>query len=475
MKMLRTASLFCGAGGETQGKVRAFQQLGIPEDQVHSIALNHWHLAIQTHQGNFPGMLAEQEDVTLVTAESYKVTELDLLWASPSCVHHSRARGKAPKDTQERAHADEVLDRWVRKCKVHYLIIENVPEFKDWGPLNGSGSPIKESKGQLFQKFIQQLEELGYHVEWRILTAADYGDPTSRRRLFLQAALDGIVTWPEPTHRSYRKRCSPEREHLPRWRSAAECIDWSIPMRSIFGRTDRHGNPKELSDATKRRIAHGLMKHVVHSNDPFLVGRKEDLAAYTLIQTGYGERTGQNPRILSLTEPIPTVMAGGGKVALVAAFLDTYYTGTEGRSVSDPMGAVTTIDHHALVTATLSVSDENQSSLVYAFLHQYYSMGDNSTHPAEPLATVTTKDRTALVTVEVNSVTYIVTDICLRMLTPRELARAMGFPESFQFVADGKPLTSAASVRMIGNACPVNTVAALIRSMINARAGRFAN
>jgi DNA (cytosine-5)-methyltransferase 1 len=532
-----TVSLFCGAGGESLGKHLAFEELGIPVQDMTSHALNHWDLAVATHGRNFPWIQVHQEDITAVTAADYGLEHINLLWASPSCVHHSRARGGKPKEEQQRSHAWEVVDRWLRVARVDVLLVENVPEFQDWGPLDEAGQPIKERKGEDFRAFVADLQGLGYQVEWRVLCAADYGDPTIRRRFFLQAVRDGLpIVWPEPTHRDPRKGAGLFDAALPPWRTAAECIDWSLPVPSIFDRK------RPLAAATLRRIAAGVMRFVVNGR-PFIVnlthgGRLEDVdeplktittatrgekAIILPSLVGVGGRAGQSaPRGFnepmgtgttkadtalvaasmvslrgtaedqiqasagSVEAPLPTVSAGGGHAALVSAFLAKHYGGVVGSSLDGPIGTVTAVDHHSVVAASLIqtgygerkgqaprvldiesplgtvVAGGSKHGLVAAFLQQYYSTGGQHQEASEPLHAVTTVDRHSLVTVEIDGETYVITDIGMRMLEPRELARAMGFPEWFSF----EGLTKRDTVKMIGNACPVGTVKALIKAVV---------
>ena len=488
-RTLNTVSLFCGAGGETAGKLAALDDLGIAAS---SVAMNHWDLAVATHAANFPGVDVRCEDVCSVTAADFGLSgeRIDLLWASPSCVHHSRARGGKPRDEQQRAHAWEVVDRWLRVADVRVLLIENVPEFEQWGALDDEGAPIPEERGAEFHRWVQALRDLGYVVGWRVLCAADYGDPTTRKRLFVQARRDGRqIAWPSPTHRNPAKPVDMFTAGLAPWRSAAECIDWSIPVPSIFDR------PRPLKPATLRRIAHGVMRYVVNCADPFIVnlthgGRVESirdplttvttanrgekaLVAPTLIQTSYGEREGQRPRTLDLHQPLGTrqrssllppfdlpttsrsVVAGGGKHALVAAFLAKHYGGVVGTRADVPLGAVSAGGiHHGVVAA---------------FLTQYYSGGGTGSRADAPLPAVTTVARHGLVTVTISGETFILADIGMRMLQPRELARAMGFPDSFEL-----PENKTAATRMIGNACPVGTVRALVRAALQSSAREVA-
>ncbi len=157
----------------------------IPVSECRFFALNHWQIAVDTLQRNFPHAMTFCESIEQSSAQTFGFPKIDLLWASPSCVHHSNARGGKPRDDQQRAHATEVLERWLRQADIPVFIMENVREFLSWGPLDAFGKPVKERKGEYFNGFVSNLKELGYEVDWRILNAADYGDPTTRKRLFL--------------------------------------------------------------------------------------------------------------------------------------------------------------------------------------------------------------------------------------------------------------------------------------------------
>ncbi|HWG32996.1 MAG TPA: DNA cytosine methyltransferase, partial [Gemmatimonadaceae bacterium] len=350
---------------------------------------------------------------------------------------------------------------------------ENVEEFRTWGPLirvNGEWVPDPARKGETFDLLVYRLRRLGYVVEHRELRACDYGAPTIRKRLFLIARCDGQpIVWPKPTHG--KGRAHP-------WRTAAECIDWSIPCPSIFARK------KALADNTLRRIARGVRRYVIESPRPFIVSLthhgndrvesidapmmtitgahrgEKALIAPTLIQTGYGEREGQAPRSLDLTQPLGTVVGGGVKHALVSAFLAKHYGGheTDGQELSLPLSTVTTQDHHALVTAALGAGDHRED--VRAFLVAYYGNEKEGATLFDPMRTVTSKERFGLVTVDGNE--YVIADIGMRMLVPRELAYAQGFPGSYilEYGIDPETgeridMTKTAQVRMIGNSvCP---------------------
>lgn len=526
--------LFAGGGGASTGIEQA---IGRHVD----IAINHDPEAISLHEANHPQTRHFVSDVFEV--DPVVVTDgqpVGLLWASPDCKHFSKAKGGKPVSKKIRSLAWVVV-KWAAAVKPRVICLENVEEFQTWGPLGPDNRPCPNRKGQTFQRWKQQLERMGYVVEHRELRACDFGAPTIRKRLFLVARRDGMpIVWPEATHGA-PGTLPVQQKKLQPWRTAAECIDWSVPAPSIFERS------KPLADATCRRIAKGIVRYVVDAAEPFIVkdaapfltehanastqrtfpadeplrtqvaqvkGGHFALVSPTLVQTGYGEREGQSPRSLDIGKPLGTVVAGQ-KHALVSAFLAKHYTGVVGSDLAAPMGTATTVDHHSLVAANLvhlghgegkcgtkrfshgvrdvaqplntvtaqgmpagivtshmlKLRGDNVGSAageplhtisaqgthhaeVRAFLIKYYGT-DQDPALREPLHTVTTKDRFGLVTIKGEP--YAIVDIGLRMLTPRELYRAQGFPESYAISkgADGRPLTKTAQVRMCGNSvCP---------------------
>lgn len=546
--------LFAGGGGASTGIEQA---IGRHVD----MAVNHDREAISLHTANHPQTRHHCSDVFEV--DPLTVTDgqpVGLLWASPDCKHFSKAKGGKPVSKKIRSLAWVVI-KWAKAVQPRVICLENVEEFQTWGPLAADGRPCPQRKGKTFALWVAQLRNLGYAVEWRELRACDYGAPTIRKRLFLVARRDGQpITWPTPTHAQPDAKGKVHPGMQP-WRTAADCIDWSIPAPSIFNRA------RPLADATCRRIAKGIVRYVYQAAQPFVApfpaetqheptrpstlhhpngaslhpdlcngehvwnndrrgiqgaagmagpipepagsaAGTETARAHiaTLIKTGYGERPGQAPRLPGLDKPLGTVVSGQ-KHALVSAFLAKHYTGVVGSDMADPTGTVTTVDHHSLVTANIvkmrgdnvgsaaaeplhtisaqgtryaiatahMVTIDNQSStgghspisaplkttvtenrhaLVQAFLVKYYGT-DQDPAMREPLHTVTTKDRFGLVTVRGQA--YQIADIGLRMLTPRELYRAQGFPESYVIErgAAGEPITKTAQVRMCGNSvCP---------------------
>lgn len=457
--------LFAGGGGASTGIEQA---IGRPVD----IAVNHDPQAISLHTANHPQTRHFCSDVFEV--DPLTVTEgqpVGLLWASPDCKHFSKAKGGKPVSKKIRGLAWVVI-KWAKLTKPRVICLENVEEFQTWGPLGPDNRPCPERKGLTFQRWKKQLANLGYKVEHRELRACDYGAPTIRKRLFLVARCDGPpIVWPTPTHAKPDAKGKVPAGMKP-WRTAADCIDWSIPAPSIFERD------KPLADATCRRIAKGIMRYVVEAEQPFIVPG----VAATLVQTGYGERPGQAPRVPGLDKPLGTVVAGQ-KHALVQAFLAKHYTGVVGHELDKPTGTVTTADHHSLVTANLihmghgegkeggkrwshGIRDAQDplntitaqgaaAGVVHSFLVKYYSEGGQDAACTDPMHTIPTKDRMGLVMVRGEP--YAIVDIGLRMLTPRELYRAQGFPDSYVIDtgAAGEPITKTAQVRMCGNSvCP---------------------
>lgn len=590
---------FAGGGGASEGIQMA---LGRDVD----IAINHDDEALTMHAANHPTTAHYREDVFdihpgFVTKEQ----PIGLAWFSPDCKHHSKAKGGKPREQKIRGLAWIAL-RWAAFQKPRCISLENVEEFQDWGPLDSDGKPIKAEKGRTFRAFVDALSTglakdhpdmqeiyetlgadfpidrlhggLGYKVEWRVLSACDYGTPTIRKRLFMFARRDGLpIVWPAPTHGDPKAKNFAKSKLQP-WRTAAECIDWSIPCPSIFERK------RPLKDKTLARVAKGIMKFVVNSADPFIVkfsenstGQQPDEPLHTVMagaprfaliaphMTKF--RSGSTGS--AMDEPMHTVTAGGtpnpdhistgnvhgiveavlapmsmhlthhgadrtnavdkplatvtganrGEQALVSAMLAKHYGGVVGTRVEVPFGTVTTADHHSVVTANLihyhsdkrptdvrasdirepikTQTTENRHALVTsnlvklrgenigqpadaplatvsagglhhaevrAFLIKYYGNEKDGFDPREPMHTIPTKDRIGLVTIKGED--YAIVDIGMRMLTPRELARAQGFPDSYILdpVYNGKKLSKTAQVRMIGNSVCPPLAAAIIKA-----------
>lgn len=454
--------LFAGGGGASLGVEMA---TGRSPD----IAVNHDAEAVAMHAANHPTTRHLCGDVWGVRPREVCGGEpVELAWFSPDCKHFSKAKGGKPVEKGIRSLAWVVV-RWAREVRPTVICLENVEEFADWGPLLDDGRPCPLRRGLTFRRWVKALETAGYVVETRELRACDYGAPTSRRRLFVIARCDGLpIVWPRPTHGP----------GMTGYRTAAECIDFSLPCPSIFDRV------KPLAEPTLRRIARGIRKYVIESGDPFIVPVSHSgddrvhsiddplrtitgssrspfgLVAPTLIHQSNGERVGQAPRIYDLHKPLGTVVAQGVKHALVSAFLAKHYGGNDGpgSSLTLPIGTITTQDHHHLVEARTT---GDRRAEVRAFLTKFY--GEGTGQPLQlPLGTVTTKDRFGLVTVHGQE--YEIADIGMRMLTPRELFRAQGFPDTWtiDMLVGGRPLSKTAQVRMCGNSVCPPLAAALI-------------
>ncbi|EGN5549999.1 DNA cytosine methyltransferase [Salmonella enterica] len=642
---------FAGGGGTSTGIEMA---IGRSVD----IAINHDPNAIAMHTTNHPNTLHYCESVFTVKPKIVTAGRpVALAWYSPDCRHFSKAKGAKPVEKSIRGLAWIEL-RWGLEVKPRVMMLENVGEFRTWGPLlAGEMRPDPERTGETFEAFIGMLttgiqadhpalaecceflnisldsedaarlvKGLGYTVEYRELRACDYGAPTIRKRFFMVARCDGQpVTWPEPTHGDPKSEAVIS-GHLKPWKTAAECIDWSIPAPSIFARK------KPLAENTLKRIARGIQRFVIDSEQPYIVpfivkcnhtsskseydcfrgqglpeplqtitkkhsyavavphltkfrtgatgqnvtdpvptitagsstrpggnghalgivetaltpflagnggseyqakprpldkpahtilkqsraclvapviarqfggsvghradepsatitaggGGKSQLVTSTLIQMGYGERPGQEPRVLRLDNPLGTVTAGGNKFATVSAFLAKHYGGNytgPGVGLDEPAHSVTTVDHHAVVAShlvklrgtcrdgqrtdepaptitagglhvgevqtTLAVDeyDEQRAQLVLAFLRKYCG-----------------EDCTGLVTI--GGVVYRIVDISMRMLQPRELYRAQGFPDWYVIEHDfrGVKYAKDKQVARCGNAVPPQFAEALVRA-----------
>ncbi|EIW8579035.1 DNA cytosine methyltransferase [Klebsiella aerogenes] len=597
---------FAGGGGASTGIEMA---IGRSVD----IAINHDPNAVAMHTTNHPDTLHYCESVYEVRPKVATAgRRVGLAWFSPDCRHFSKAKGAKPVEKSIRGLAWIVL-RWALDVDPRVMMLENVEEFKTWGPLLAAEMrPDPERVGETFQAFVGMLttgipanhpalaecceflnisldsedaarlvKGLSYDLDYRELRASDLGTPTIRKRFFMVMRRDGQpIVWPEATHGDPKSPAVLAGKLAP-WRTAAECIDWSIPAPSIFGRK------KPLAKNTLRRIARGIQRFVINSAEPLIVkcnhtttkgqydcfrgqelgaplqtitkklgyalavptlapfmagnggseyqakprpldkpahtilkesracvvapviarqfgasighradvpnatitaggGGKSQLVTPTLIQMGYGERSGQEPRVLQLGNPLGTVTAGGNKFATVSAFLAKHYGGNytgAGVSLDEPAHSVTTVDHHAVVAShlvklrgtcrdgqrtdapmpTLTAGgqhvgevettlafehyDEQRAQQVLAFLKEYCGA-----------------DSTGLV--EIAGVTYRIVDIGMRMLQPHELYRAQGFPDWYIIDQDyrGVKYAKDKQVARCGNAVPPPFAEALVRA-----------
>lgn len=596
---------FAGGGGTCEG-IRAALNREIDE------AANHDEAACAMHAANHPRTRHHCQSVWAVdpldVADGQAV---DMWWFSPDCKHFSKAKGGKPVEKHIRdlawvvVHCVERLPVWQRPKVV---MLENVEEFRGWGPLVETDKglmPCPDRKGEEFEKWIARLKKAGYKdIQWRELRACDYGAPTIRKRFFLIARRDSQpIVWPDPTHGDPKSEAVQSGKLLP-WRTAAECIDWSIPCPSIFERT------RPLKEATCRRIAAGIMRYVVNNPRPFIVplthasrpghggDRTADINApfNTVTGANRGEMALVEPFVIPIThtqakgngrsaqDPLATITtAKGGEFALVSPHITKFRGGAIGHGADEPLHTVTANSfinrsggasvfgmveatlmsphmmtmrnagkpfqgadepahtvtaegaHQYLVSAfmaqhnsgfyggdgrpadapmsTVTQSGSQQSVAVShltklygtcadgapvdepmptvtaggmhigevrAFLVKYYG-SDQDPRLEEPMHTVTTKDRFGLVEVMINGEPYVITDIGMRMLTPRELARAQGFPDSYILdpVCDYKtdagnmkhgPLPKSQQIAKIGNSvCP-----AMAEALTRANCGMYA-
>ncbi len=567
--------LFAGGGGASTGIARAYRE---PD-----VAVNHNEIAIAVHRANHPDTEHHQADVFEVDPiTATRGRPVGLLWASPDCRHHSKAKGGKPRSRKIRGLAWVVV-RWALACAPRVIEIENVEEFIKWGPLGDDDQPIKAREGETFRAFIAAMttglaadhpamaeivEFLGetapvaalvrglrYAADWREIRACDKGAPTIRKRLVVKFRRDGKpITWSADSHGKPDSKEVAAGRRQPH-RTAAECIDWTIPGKSIFDRK------RPLAVNTCKRIAKGLWRYVLDCPQPFIVGvggrmgqsperpvskpfqtvtTKADsclcqpVLVPALIQSGYGERDGQAPRVLDLANPLGTVVAGGVKHALVAAHITKFRFNSIGSAIDEPLHTVTAGGQMArpagaahamgLVSAcleqanggfydgdgrdvrdplsTICTSGANQR-LINAYLVKYYGNEKDGVPVDEPMHTIPTKDRMGLVQVvkvspdilapgmraRAKAVAdflheylpehfpepadmvllggYVLADIALRMLVPRELARAQGFGDSYILdrglfetapgsgVYEWRPISKTEQVRLVGNSvCP---------------------
>lgn len=432
---------FAGGGGASTG-----MELGLSRSV--DIAINHDKDAIDMHRLNHPETKHYCESVWNVDPVSAcNGRPVGLAWFSPDCKHFSKAKGSKPVDKNIRGLA-WVAVRWAALVNVRVMMLENVEEFLSWCPLGKDGKPIAKRKGETFKAFIMALTDglprshpamsdvkaalgghfnleqiesgLGYAVEWRILRACDYGVPTIRKRLFLIARKDGEpIVWPSPTHGKGLIPCQ----------TAADIIDWSIPVRSIFNRK------RPLAENTLRRIAKGLEKYVFNAEQPFIVPGECEIPFITECANASSQRN------MAANEPLRTICAQvkGGHFALVTSHMVKMRGDNIGHGTDEPV--------HTISAGGFHIGE------VRAFLVEYYGAG--TAHRCDkPLHTVTTKDRFGLVTVKGKD--YQIVDIGMRMLEPHELFLAMGFPESYLISHDsaGKKLSKAKQVARCGNAVP---------------------
>lgn len=495
---------FAGGGGASTGIEMA---TGYSVD----IAINHDPEAIKMHKANHPNTKHYCENVWAVDpVKACNGHPVGLAWFSPDCKHFSKAKGGKPKDKNIRGLA-WVACRWAGLVRPRVIMLENVEEFKTWGPLNRGHHPIKAKQGKTFEKFVQQLNDLGYTVEFKELIAADYGAPTMRKRFFLIARCDGKpIVWPEPTHAPADSE-KVKAGLLEPYVGAYTQIDFSRPCPSIFDTSEeikeKYGirAVRPLAQKTMDRIARGFIKFVLNNPKPFI------------LQCNHGGERRPN----DIREPMPTITGkhGYGIVEpVLAPYMGTNTTNHPGGNCKDPIHTITTGNQQCLISPTLiqyhsetaqgevrgqtikdpimTVDGSNRYGLVTSFLSKFYKSGTgqdlreplhtittSAGHFGEvraflikyygdatgqdiekPLDTVTTKDRFGLVTIE--GVDYQIVDIGLRMLEPRELYGCQGFPDDYIIDHDytGKTYPRSEQVRRCGNAVCPPIPAALVKA-----------
>lgn len=486
---IMAADLFCGAGGTSTGLLDAAKALG---KQVRLVAVNHWELAIATHSSNHPEAQHYNSDLKDVDPrQAVPGGKLRLLVASPECTHFSRARGGKPMSKQSRASVKYVL-RWVRALDVEDVLIENVADFLTWGPLDPDTlKPVKNRKGEYFHRFVRSLERLGYTVDWRVLNSADYGDPQTRKRLFVIARKGRPIVWPEQTH---HRNGGDMFGVMPKWRAAREIIDWENKGQSIFKRKI------PLKPNTMRRIWSGLHKFGLK---PFVIGHPNtthdniqsvDLPLKTI--TAQSSDMGLvMPYILQMDnggvlhdidKPLPTITSFDSW-GLVEPYIVPLNHGPDMRShdINKPLPTITSVDAWGLIEPYLVILNGTSEAhlkssvrsvdepipaltggphvaLAEPYLVEYYGTGE-SYSVNEPLKTLTGRDRFGLAWPMVleRGGKYYLLDILFRMLTPKELARGMSFPDSYQFAGNREQV-----VKQIGNSVPRRLAKALITRLL---------
>ena len=492
---------FAGGGGASVGIEMA---LGRQVD----IAINHDEQAIRMHKTNHPDTLHLTEDIFKVDLEKYvKGRHVALMWASPDCTSHSKAKGGQPRKQGLRILPWAVY-KHAKKILPNVIIMENVEEIQQWGPLDDKGKPIKEREGEEYQRFISKMKNLGYEFDSRELVAADYGAPTTRKRWYAIFCLDGKpIVWPEPTHN--KTGCDEKKKWVP----VSNVLDFSDLGNSIFGRK------KPLADNTMKRIARGLEKFVFNNPEPFMVqvnhgggnfrGQsihepmptitgKHGFGVITPVTVPYMLRNNTGAPGSSIKEPVLTITTGGhhgvvsplliqyhsettrngvrgqlvgepiqtidtsNRYGLVSAFLTKFYKSGTGQGMDEPLHTITTspghfgyvsiyaVDWKRIQAAGVDEETAQKATWVSEFIMEYYGCGTGQ-KVTEPLHTVVTKDRFALITILGNQ--YAVLDIFLRMLKPEELKLAQGFPKDYIIDRDynWKRYPISEQVKRIGN------------------------
>jgi len=488
LKVLNTVDLFCGAGGASTGMEEALSRRKLKH---RGIAINHWKVAVETMKRNHSDIDTKCMSMeAAVPGDLVPGRRVHLLWASPSCTHFSRALGGKPRDNQLRAQP-ELVFTWLDQLYVEQMIIENVPELEEWGPLNADGTPNKKLKGACFKAWVNGIKARGYDVDWKVVNCADYGDATTRKRFFLKAVKKGLgmkIRWPEPTYaeKPYGK--------LKKWRGVKECLDLSDTGKSIFNRK------KPLSKNTLRRIIVGL--------------RKFNGLDFQLDMLGSSNGKEDHTRVRQLELPLPTQHAGGNRTAIVRPFIVKLRNHENAESIDEPCSTITTSGAHHMLCSPMVVDcyghgckvRDLQEPIGTQCTHDRFAMvtpliiGQQScaaARPAtEPCPTVATAGAIQVATpvildmirpggsdsgkvrssdVPLQTITTCdamqgvfpmledgrLLDIRIRMLKPSELAAAHSFPKDYILTGN-----RGEQVKQIGNSVPVMTAAAMCESSL---------
>ncbi len=413
--------LFCGGGGFTQGLEQACQNLGI---HLNLTAINHNAVAIETHRRNHPTAKSHRLSLEGVNPRTLLSKKVDFITASPECIFHSRAAAGKPKNDQSRATAFVILS-WMESHSPFAVVIENVPEFRDWGPLDEHDQPIKARKGETFEGFIRMMKSLGYTVDWKVLNAADYGDPTVRKRLFIVAVKGNTrVRFPEPTHTRTVDQVSLFTGGTEPWRSTAQIIDWSLKGKSVFNRK------KPLVPSTLRRISVGLQKYCglpvdLLRPETMRVRLESDEPVKRLLNNPYLIKYYGCSTVQPLSEPLGT-LTSQGKYALIEPFA-LYYNQKTVSQLHEPMATITTQDQFAFI---------------------------------EPFIALPSRGPQKGIVLETPSGVFTL-DLAHRMLSTKELARAMGFGDNYEFLGKKEDVLS-----LIGNAVPIGLAQAITQTVL---------
>jgi DNA (cytosine-5)-methyltransferase 1 len=328
LRKVTSVDLFCGAGGTSTGLAEACRELKM---DVELIAVNHWTVAVETHKKNHPWATHYCEAIERINPRKVIPSgRLKLLVASPECTHHAKARGARPMNDQSRAQSWHVL-KWCQELYIENVLLECVEELLDWGPLGADGRPLKSKRGETYRAFVTALESMDYRVEHRILNAADFGDATTRKRLFMLCRRPSHkkIFWPLQSHTRLSEAGDLFQPNLKPWRPAKEIIDWSIEGESIFSRK------RPLKRTTLERIAAGLRKFCGPAAEPFLLILRQHMDAQ------------------SINGPLPAIRANGTHVALCEpkadAFILQQQSGGAPRSVNKPTPTIAAKGAQSLV------------------------------------------------------------------------------------------------------------------------------